>query len=130
MSAALDSVAVGKCYGRRWALSDCTLSIPSGRVIGLVGPNGAGKTTLLHLAVGLLTPSAGEVTVLGWRPGDGPEALAGVGFLAQDSPAYSRLTVGQHLQMGAWLNPRWDTEFATGRVTDLGLDMRQRTGTL
>ena len=38
---------------------DCTLSVPDGRVVGLVGPNGAGKTTLLHLAVGLLTPTAG-----------------------------------------------------------------------
>ena len=130
MTAALEAVGLGKRYGRRWALTDCTLSLPAGRVIGLVGPNGAGKTTLLHLAVGLLKPSSGEVTVLGQRPGDGPEALAGVGFLAQDSPAYSRLTVEQHLQMGTWLNPRWDGEWATARVRELGLDMSQRAGTL
>jgi len=130
MTAALEAVGLGKRYGRRWALTACTLTLPAGRVIGLVGPNGAGKTTLLHLAVGLLSPTAGEVKVLGHRPGDGPAALAGVGFLAQDSPAYARLTVEQHLQMGAWLNPAWDGEWAAARVRELGLDLSQRAGTL
>ena len=106
----------------------CTLSIPEGRVVGLVGPNGAGKTTLLHLAVGLLTPSAGAITVLGGPPAANGEALARVGFLAQDSPAYARLTVAQHLQMGRWLNPTWDDAFARRRIEELGLDWRQRAG--
>jgi ABC-2 type transport system ATP-binding protein len=130
MTTALETVALGKRYGRRWALTDCTLSIPTGKVVGLVGPNGAGKTTLLHLAVGLLEPSAGTISVLGDRPGSGPVALARLGFLAQDSPAYARLTVAQHLRMGAWLNPTWDAEFATSRVEELGLDPSQRAGTL
>jgi ABC-2 type transport system ATP-binding protein len=45
MTAAVETHGLGKRYGRRWALTDCTLSIPTGRVVGLVGPNGAGKTT-------------------------------------------------------------------------------------
>ena len=45
MSAILDAQALGKRYGRRQALTDCTLEIPPGHVVGLVGPNGAGKTT-------------------------------------------------------------------------------------
>ncbi|WP_279629956.1 ATP-binding cassette domain-containing protein [Streptomyces africanus] len=59
-----------KKYGRRGkpALSDVNLTIPSGRVIGLVGPNGAGKSTLLHLACGLIEPTSGSLTVLGSRP--------------------------------------------------------------
>lgn len=130
MTAALETVALGKRYGRRWALTSCTLSIPTGRVVGLVGPNGAGKTTLLHLAVGLLVPTAGTVSVLGGVPGAGPAQLARMGFLAQDGPTYARLTVAQHLRMGAWLNPGWDAAFARGRVEELGLDLRQRAGTL
>jgi ABC-type cobalamin/Fe3+-siderophores transport system ATPase subunit len=51
--AALAADGLGKRYGRRWALSDCTLQVPPGRVVGLVGPNGAGKTTLLHLVTDL-----------------------------------------------------------------------------
>jgi ABC-2 type transport system ATP-binding protein len=130
MTAMLEALGLGKRYGRRWALSDCTLSIPVGKVVGLVGPNGAGKTTLLHLAVGLLAPSAGTISVLGDRPGSEPAALGRVGFLAQDSPTYARLTVAQHLRMGAWLNQGWDAAFAGQRVAALGLDPRQRAGTL
>ena len=130
MSNAIETVGVGKRYGRRWALADTTMTIPAGRVVGLVGPNGAGKTTLLHLAVGLLQPTSGSISVFGDAPGSGPEALARVGFLAQDSPVYSRLSVGDHLRAGAWLNPGWDGEFATRRIEELGLDRKQRAGTL
>jgi ABC-2 type transport system ATP-binding protein len=130
MTAALEATGLGKRYGRRWALSDCTLSIPAGRVVGLVGPNGAGKSTLLHLAVGLLEPSAGSIAVLGDSPGSGPQALARIGFLAQDSPTYARLTIAQHLRMGEWLNPAWSAAFASDRIGKLGLDMSQRAGTL
>ena len=52
MSTVLRSAGLGKKYRRLWALSDCTLEVPAGRVVGLVGPNGAGKSTLLNLAVG------------------------------------------------------------------------------
>ncbi|HWS45436.1 MAG TPA: ABC transporter ATP-binding protein [Acidimicrobiia bacterium] len=130
MTAAVETSALGKRYGRRWALTDCTLSVPRGRVVGLVGPNGAGKSTLMHLAVGLLRPSAGTISVLGGDPGSGSAQLARVGFLAQDSPTYARLTVGQHLQMGQWLNLTWDSDFAASRIDQLGLDLNQRAGTL
>jgi ABC-2 type transport system ATP-binding protein len=130
MTTALEAIGLGKRYGRREALRDCTVAIPSGRVVGLVGPNGAGKTTLLHLAVGLLQPNAGTIAVLGDRPAAGPAALARIGFLAQDSPTYSRLTVAEHLRMGAWLNPGWDAAFAASRMDELGLDPRQRAGNL
>ena len=116
MTAVLETSGLGKRYGRRWALRDCTLSIPEGKVVGLVGPNGAGKTTLLHLAVGLLAPTSGTIAVLGGRPADGPTQLGRVGFVAQDTPTYARLSVAKHLAMGAWLNPSWDHELAASRI--------------
>jgi ABC-2 type transport system ATP-binding protein len=64
----LEAKRLGKRYRRRWALRDCTLSIPEGHVVGIVGPNGAGKTTLLTLAAGLLTPSSGTIEVFGEPP--------------------------------------------------------------
>ena len=130
MTAVLEAVDLGKRYHRRWGLANCTLFIPSGRVVGLVGPNGAGKTTLLHLAAGLLQPSTGTISVLGDRPGSGPEPLTRFGVLAQDSPTYARLSVAEHLKMGSWLNPGWDSAFADHRIAELGLDPRQRAGTL
>ena len=130
MNVMIETSAVSKRYGRRWALKDCTLTIPAGKVVGLVGPNGAGKTTLLQLAAGLLRPTSGTITVLGGLPGGTPGQLAKVGFVAQDSPAYARLSVAGHLRMGEWLNPDWDGELAARRIAGLGLDPRQRAGSL
>jgi ABC-2 type transport system ATP-binding protein len=72
MTAIMETSGLGKRYRRRWALSDCTLSVPAGHVVGLVGPNGAGKSTLLKMAVGLVAPTTGTIRVLGRRPADGP----------------------------------------------------------
>jgi ABC-2 type transport system ATP-binding protein len=126
MTTALRAQGLGKRYGRREALSDCTLDVPTGRVVGLVGPNGAGKTTLLNLAVGLLTPTSGTIEVLGGRPAEGPEQLAKVGYVAQDTPTYPTFTVEDHLRLGAHLNPGWDDALARDRIARLGLDLRQK----
>ena len=130
MTAVIQAQGLGKRYGRHWALSDCTLDIPAGRVVGLVGPNGAGKTTLLHLTVGLLTPTSGSVRVLGGRPAAGPAQLAKVGFVAQDAPTYAGLSVADHLRLGARLNPGWDAALARDRIGRLGLDPARRAGKL
>jgi ABC-2 type transport system ATP-binding protein len=126
----LESRGLGKRYGRRWALTDCTLSIPGGHVVGLVGPNGAGKTTLLSLATGLLVPTSGTIEVLGGTPAASAAQLARVGFLAQDIPLYAGLSVADHLRLGAHLNPRWDSAVARGRIDRLGLDTDQKAGKL
>ena len=130
MTPVLEANGLGKQYGRLWALSDCTLAIPPGHVVGLVGPNGAGKTTLLHLAVGLLKPTSGTIEVLGGQPAAGPAQLARVGFLAQDAPTYTSLSVADHLRLGAHLNPRWDAGLARSRIEALGLDPAQKAGKL
>src|ERR1700753_1756630 len=127
---ALDAHGLGKQYGRRWALTDCTLQIPEGHVVGLVGPNGAGKSTLLNLAVGLLALTTGAIEVLGGFPADGPEQLAKVGFVAQDAPVYPGLSVADHLRFGAHLNPGWDAAYAERRLDRIGLDPAQKAGKL
>jgi ABC-2 type transport system ATP-binding protein len=130
MTPVLRARGLGKRYRRRWALRDCTLEIPAGRVTGLVGPNGAGKTTLLGLATGMLAPSAGEIEVCGGTPAGDAGQLAKVGYVAQDTPVYAGLTVAEHLTLGARTNPRWDDALAQRRVRQLRLDPRQRAGRL
>ena len=130
MNTVIQASGLGKAYRRTWALRDCTLAIPEGHVVGLVGPNGAGKTTLLRLATGMLTPTRGTITVLGERPAAGPAQLARVGFVAQDTAVYARLTVADHLRLGAWLNPGWDDNLARQRIGRLALDPKQRAGSL
>ena len=130
MTAVLEATGLGKRYGRRWALQDCNFAVPEGKVVGLVGPNGAGKTTLLHLAVELLAPTTGSISMLGHPAGDHPSQLSRVGFVAQETPIYSRLSVAKHLRLGALLNPNWDADMAENRIRQLGLDPRQRAGSL
>jgi ABC-2 type transport system ATP-binding protein len=130
MTPALATRGLSKQYGHRLALADCTLSLPAGRIVGLVGPNGAGKTTLLHLAVGMLAPTSGAIEVLGGRPASGPAQLAKVGFVAQDAPVYTGFSVLDHLRFGQHLNPGWDAALARDRIDRLGLDLGQRAGKL
>jgi ABC-2 type transport system ATP-binding protein len=126
MSSAIQTQGLSKRYGSKDALSDCTLDIPAGRVVGLVGPNGAGKSTLLNLAVGMLQPTSGTIEVLGGRPAEGPAQLAKVGFVAQDTPTYGGLSIAEHLRFGAQLNPAWDAALAKSRIDRLGLDPKQK----
>ena len=83
----IEATGLGKRYGRKWALRDCTVAVPQGHVTGLVGPNGAGKTTLLSMAVGLVAPTTGTVTVAG-EPAGSPQARDQIAFVAQDAPLW------------------------------------------
>ncbi|GAA3286855.1 ABC transporter ATP-binding protein [Dactylosporangium vinaceum] len=130
MPPVIETQELTKRYGRRPALVDCSIAIPPGRIAGLVGPNGAGKSTLLALTCGLITPTEGRITVLGGAPGVNAAQLARVGFVAQDAPVYSGLSVADHLRLGARLNPRWDDGLARRRIERLGLDPDQKAGRL
>ncbi len=131
MSHALETTRLSKRYGRTWALQDCSLALPTGRVAALVGPNGAGKTTLLHLAVGLLRPTEGSVQIFGQKPSAQPkEVLPRIGFVAQDHPLYRGFTVEELLTLGRKLNPRWDEALARARIQLLGIPFNRRAGKL
>jgi ABC-2 type transport system ATP-binding protein len=122
----VEASGLGKRYGGTWALRDCTLEIPVGRVTALVGPNGAGKSTLLNLAVGLSSPSAGAVTVLGGRPAGSPAALDGIAFVAQDTPLYRNLSVADMIYVTRSLNRRFDRAYAQARLDDLGIPQKRK----
>ncbi|MBE6164173.1 MAG: ABC transporter ATP-binding protein [Streptococcus gallolyticus] len=59
---------VTKKYKKHVAIDDVTLSLPAGKIIGLLGPNGSGKTTLIKLMNGLLHPTTGDIVIDGYRP--------------------------------------------------------------
>jgi ABC-2 type transport system ATP-binding protein len=131
MTSALETEKLGRRYGTNWALRDCSLTIPTGKVVALVGPNGAGKTTLLHLAVGLLAPSTGTVHVFGHSPHEQAKTvLPMIGFVAQDHPLYRNFTVEEMNTLGRKLNPQWDNEGARARMRRKGIPLEQRVGKL
>ena len=68
MSTILECKALTKRYGAKEALGGIDLTLETGRIVGLLGPNGSGKTTLIKLACGLLTPTAGEIRIMGEKP--------------------------------------------------------------
>jgi ABC-2 type transport system ATP-binding protein len=130
MSAAIETHELSKRYRRVSALTDCTVTVPEGRVSALVGPNGAGKTTLLRMLAGLSRPTGGTASVLGGTPRQEPAFLAEVGFLAQEIPLYRRFTAEDHIRIGAHMNPRWDAALVRERLAELRIPLDQRVGTL
>jgi ABC-2 type transport system ATP-binding protein len=130
MTAVIETRRLSKRYCGVTALSDCTITVPEGRIAALIGPNGAGKTTLLRLLSGLAKPSSGEVAVLGGTPRQDPAFLADVGFLAQEIPLYRRFTAQDHIGIGGHLNPRWDAASVRQRLTSLNIPLGQAVGTL
>jgi len=87
MTAVISATAVHKRYGHGRkavnALSDVGFAVRPGVVTGLIGPNGAGKSTFIKIALGHLSPTSGQVRVLGCTPGD-PRALGRLGYLPEN----------------------------------------------
>ncbi|MDJ0360843.1 ABC transporter ATP-binding protein [Rhodococcus sp. H29-C3] len=111
----LSMAGVDKSFRRTTVLNDCTFSVERGTVTALVGPNGAGKSTIMSLAVGLLAPDRGDVTVLGQRVGQ-RGITPGLSYLAQHKPLYPRFTVKEILRFGRSTNPSWDQDYASELV--------------
>jgi ABC-2 type transport system ATP-binding protein len=130
MSTAIETDELSKRYRRVSALTECTVTVPEGRVCALVGPNGAGKTTLLRMLAGLASPTGGTASVLGGVPRQHPAFLAEIGFLAQEIPLYRRFTAEDHIRIGAHLNPRWDATLVRTQLAELSIPLNQRVGTL
>jgi len=126
----MEASGLGKRYGSIWALRECTLAVPAGYVTALVGPNGAGKSTLLNMAVGLTTPSAGGVTVLGGRPPGSPAALDGIAFVAQDTPLYKNLSAADLMHLTRNLTRGFDQPYAQTRLGELGIPLNRKAGKL
>ena len=127
---AIETRGLTKRYRRVTALSDCSITVPEGRISALVGPNGAGKTTLLRMLAGLSRPTGGTASVLGGVPRQDPAFLSQVGFLAQEVPLYRRFTAEDHIHVGAHLNPRWDAASVRTRLTGLKIPLDRPVGKL
>jgi ABC-2 type transport system ATP-binding protein len=94
----------GKGKSLRHALRDVSLTIPSGGITALIGPDGAGKTTLLRTLAGILTPTGGEVAVLGHAlPKDALALQSRIGYMPQRFGLYEDLTVEENFDLFASL---------------------------
>jgi ABC-2 type transport system ATP-binding protein len=130
MTPVIQTRGLSKRYRRVRGLSDCTITVPEGRISALIGPNGAGKTTLLRLLAGLAKPTAGEMAVLGGIPRQDPVFLAEIGYLAQEIPLYRRFTAEDHIGIGAHLNRDWDGASVRDRLRSLNIPLDLAVGKL
>ena len=129
--AALEAMGLGKRYGRKWGLEDCSFRLPAGRIAALVGPNGAGKSTLLRMAAGITRPTAGDVRVFGRSPQDqAVEVLRQIGYLDQERPLYRSFRVDEMLRFGERLNPNWNDAVARGYLAALDIPTDSKVGRL
>lgn len=90
-----------KHFGRWKVVDEVSLDVKQGEVVGLLGPNGAGKTTSFYMIVGLLRPSSGEIYLNDANVTETPmheRARMGVGYLAQESSIFRKLTVRQNIE--------------------------------
>lgn len=136
----LKMTGVSKWFGNFQAVCDLDFDVPRGSIVGFLGPNGAGKSTSLRMALGVLSPDRGEVSLLGQRPN--LESLKRVGFLPEERGLYKKMSARQIITYFARLKgmtsrdakARADElldmmglgEFARSRVTKLSKGMAQK----
>lgn len=138
--APLELDAVTKRFGGFTAVRDLTMSVPKGSIVGFLGPNGAGKSTSLRMALGVLSPDKGKVSLFGAPPNI--ESLRHVGFLPEERGLYKKMTARATISYFARLKgmsagesrKRADEllermglgEFARARVSKLSKGMSQK----
>jgi ABC-2 type transport system ATP-binding protein len=117
-------------FGDFVAVDGISFEIRSGEIWGFLGPNGAGKSTTIRMLCGVLAPSGGRASVLGFDVASNPEAVKlRIGYMSQGSSLWNDLTVEEHLRFTAGLFGIWGSE-QTAAVQDwmdrIGLRERRR----
>lgn len=128
MDAVLKVSNLSKRYGKNTALDHLSLELPQGEIVGLLGPNGSGKTTFLKLCAGLLTPSAGEISICGSPVGERSKAV--VSYLPDRTYLRNRQKVREQLDFFQDFYQDFDRIRAERMLLDLGISPEARFGTL
>lgn len=133
---AIRALGVSRRFGDFLAVDGLDLCVPKGQIHGFLGPNGCGKSTTLRMLTGLLTPSAGEVEVLGLHiPREAETLRRRIGYMTQKFSLYDELTAWENLEFmgrihgmgGATLAARLHELLATYELAPLA---RQRAGAM
>ena len=128
MESVLKASGLTKRYHGSPALDNLNLELPQGNIVGLLGPNGSGKTTFIKLAAGLLTPTAGEITICGEKIGPASKAL--VSYLPDRTCFNKRLKVAELLDFFRDFYADFDVNRAQQMLNALGIDPQARYRTL
>ncbi|MGV3592604.1 MAG: LPS export ABC transporter ATP-binding protein [Gammaproteobacteria bacterium] len=113
---------LAKSYKGRQVVTDTSLSVNSGEIVGLLGPNGAGKTTSFYMIIGLVKADAGEVLLDGVDISRAPmheRARRGIGYLPQEASVFRKLSVADNIMAILELRPELDAAARRARLDAL-----------
>lgn len=119
---------VSKSYREKKAIDDLTITIPNGKIIGLLGPNGSGKTTLIKLINGLLQPNKGEIVIDGYRLCVETKKI--ISYLPDTTYLNENMRIKDMLEFFSDFYSDFDKSKATSLLRDLELDPEDRFKTL
>ena len=129
MSELIEIVGLTKAYDERHvAVNNITLTLPRGKIIGLLGPNGSGKTTLIKMLNGLLTPTLGSIRINGQEVG--PATKARVAYLPDRTYLAGNKKIYEILEYFCDFYSDFSRERASGMLQSLGIDATARMNTL
>lgn len=116
---AIQARALNKWFGHVHAVNDLDLAVPRSRIYGFLGPNGSGKSTTIRMLCGLMTPSSGEISVLGHQiPRDAESLRLKVGYMTQKFSLYGDLSVQENLRFIASVYTL-DRRYARRRIDEV-----------
>jgi len=128
---AIETVGLGKKFGRHTALHDVSLAVAPGTVFGVIGPNGAGKTTTMRMLLDIVRPTSGSARVLGVDPrAGGPTLRRQIGYLPGELRLEGRVTGHQLLRHFASISGPVSPHTITGLAERLNLDLSRQVRTL
>lgn len=117
-------------FGDTTAIDGLSVTLPAGRITGLLGRNGAGKSTLMGLAAGHRRPTSGTLQLDGTEPYEHARLMAETSLVRDTVPFADSTTVTGHFKLVAAVRPRWDQEFADRLADRFELPARKRIGKL
>ncbi len=128
MSIILECKNLTKTFGTKKALDNVNLSIPRGRIIGLLGPNASGKSTFIKLCSGLLTPTKGEILIDDHKPGIETKKI--VSYLPERSYLNDWMKVSDIIEFFKDFYDDFNPEKAYDMLVRLGIEPKDRLKTM
>src|SRR3974390_2728854 len=114
-------------FGNKCAVDTVSLSVPRGSVFAFIGRNGAGKTTTIRMVLGLLEPTRGSSSILGYpSAGLPPPGRARIGYMAEGHPVYGWMRVGQYEGFQKGFYDHWNHDAFAAVIDYFAIDPRTK----
>jgi ABC-2 type transport system ATP-binding protein len=118
-------------FGRKCAVDTVSFNVPRGSVFAFIGRNGAGKTTTIRMILGLLEPTRGSSSILGYESmALPPEARARIGYMAEGHPVYSWMRVGKYAGFQKGFYSHWNQDIFASVIDYFAIEPRTKAGHL